>query len=211
MLLTLSLLLAAAITKRVACPDGKNTATNAACCALFAVRDDIQENLFDGGECGEEVHESLRLTFHDAIGFSPRMFSQGKFGGTGADGSIMIFSGIETNFHANNGVDEIIEAQRPFVQKHNMTAGDFIQFAGAVGLSNCPGAPRLEFLLGRAPAGQPSPDLLVPEPFGGCPFSLFTMSLLNRNLQQTLSQVSWTALATLDLLLMKLLHFLPRK
>jgi manganese peroxidase len=60
----------AAVTRRVACPDGVNTATNAACCALFAVRDDIQENLFDGGECGEEVHESLRLTFHDAIGIS---------------------------------------------------------------------------------------------------------------------------------------------
>jgi hypothetical protein len=53
---------AAAITKRVACPDGVHTATNAACCALFAVRDDIQENLFDGGECGEEVHESFRLS-----------------------------------------------------------------------------------------------------------------------------------------------------
>lgn len=60
----------AAITKRVACPDGKNTVNNAACCALFPVLDDIQTNLFDDGECGEEVHESLRLTFHDAIGFS---------------------------------------------------------------------------------------------------------------------------------------------
>lgn len=50
-----------ALTRRVTCPDGKNTASNAACCALFAVRDDIQANLFDGGECGEEVHESLRL------------------------------------------------------------------------------------------------------------------------------------------------------
>lgn len=56
-----SLFYLAAITRRVACPDGKNTATNAACCALFAVRDDLQENLFDGGECGEEVHESFRL------------------------------------------------------------------------------------------------------------------------------------------------------
>lgn len=54
--------------------------------------------------------------------------------GGGADGSISTFSDIETNFHANGGVDEIVEAQRPFVAKHNMTAGDFIQFAGAVGL-----------------------------------------------------------------------------
>ena len=56
-----------AIVRRVTCPDG-NTVNNAACCPLFAIRDDIQTNLFDGGECGEEVHESLRLTFHDAIG-----------------------------------------------------------------------------------------------------------------------------------------------
>lgn len=47
--------LAGAITKRVACPDGVNTATNAACCVLFPVLEDIQQNLFDGGECGEEV------------------------------------------------------------------------------------------------------------------------------------------------------------
>ncbi|EJD02962.1 manganese-dependent peroxidase [Fomitiporia mediterranea MF3/22] len=154
----------AALTKRVTCPDG-NVASDAACCSLFAVRDDIQQSLFDGGECGEEVHESLRLTFHDAIGFSPKMTASGSFGGGGADGSIITFADTETAFHANNGVDEIIEAQQPFIAKHNMTAGDFIQFAGAVGLSNCPGAPRLEFLFGRPPAVAPSPDLLVPEPF----------------------------------------------
>ena len=41
----------AALTRRVACPDGKNTATNEACCAFFPILEDIQENLFDGGEC----------------------------------------------------------------------------------------------------------------------------------------------------------------
>jgi len=30
----------------------------------------MQKNLFDNGSCGEEAHESLRLTFHDAIGYS---------------------------------------------------------------------------------------------------------------------------------------------
>ena len=73
-------LASAANVKRVACPDGKNTATNAACCSLFAVRDLIQDQLFDGGECGEEVHESLRLTFHDAIGISPSIQKTGVFG-----------------------------------------------------------------------------------------------------------------------------------
>ena len=60
----------AALTRRVACPDGINTATNAACCSLFAVRDDIQQNLFDGGQCGEDAHESIRLVFHDSIAIS---------------------------------------------------------------------------------------------------------------------------------------------
>ena len=128
-------------TRNVACPDGVNTATNAACCSLFAVRDFLQETLFDGGECGEETHESLRLTFHDAIGISPAIQATGVFGyvgflrpryntkttvrsGGGADGSIAIFEDIETNFHANNGVDEIINSQRPLQQQTNLTVAD---------------------------------------------------------------------------------------
>ncbi|KAI0311708.1 manganese peroxidase 1 precursor [Amylostereum chailletii] len=154
---------AAATARRVRCADG-NVTSNAACCALFPILDDIQTNLFDGGECGEEVHESLRLTFHDAIGISR---SAGPSGGGGADGSMITFASIETAFHANGGIDDIVDAQTPFVQKHNATisAGDFIQFAGAVGVSNCPGAPRLEFLFGRPAAKAPAPDLTVPEPF----------------------------------------------
>ncbi|TFY81720.1 hypothetical protein EWM64_g2297 [Hericium alpestre] len=152
--------------RRAACSNGR-TASDAACCVWFDVLDDIQENLFDDAECGEDVHESLRLTFHDAIGFSRNLTNHGQFGGGGADGSIMAFAQIETNFHANVGVDEIVEAQRPFALKHNVSFGDFIQFAGATGVSNCAGGPRLQFLAGRSNISQPSPDLLVPEPSDG--------------------------------------------
>jgi hypothetical protein len=38
--------------------------------ALFPIVDLLQTELFDGGECGEEAHSALRLSFHDAIGFS---------------------------------------------------------------------------------------------------------------------------------------------
>ncbi|KII90769.1 hypothetical protein PLICRDRAFT_52464 [Plicaturopsis crispa FD-325 SS-3] len=155
----------AALTKRVACPDG-NMVTNSACCVLFPIMQDIQANLFDGGECGEDVHESLRLTFHDAIGFSNSLRAMGEFGGGGADGSIVLFDTIETAFHANAGIDDIVDAQKPFIANHTeISPGDFIQFAGAVGVSNCPGAPQLEFFLGRPSAVAASPDLLVPEPF----------------------------------------------
>ncbi|KAF8884501.1 manganese peroxidase 1 [Infundibulicybe gibba] len=167
-------------SRRVTCSKGR-TVSNSQCCIWYDVLDDIQANLFDGGECGEEVHESLRLTFHDAIGFSPKLSREGKFGGGGADGSIMAHAEIETNFRelkyltqiyhiiihspdANNGVDDIVEAQRPFAIKHKVSFGDFIQFAGAVGVSNCAGGPHLQFLAGRSNDSRPSPDLLVPEP-----------------------------------------------
>lgn len=79
---------------------------------------------------------------------------------------MIIFADTETNFHANGGIDDIVDAQTPFVQAHpQISVGDFIQFAGAVGVSNCPGAPRLSFLLGRKNATRPAQDLTVPEPF----------------------------------------------
>ncbi|EJD05293.1 manganese peroxidase 2 [Fomitiporia mediterranea MF3/22] len=150
---------AAANYKRVTCPDGVNTATNEACCAFFALRDDLQNNLFEG-ECGEDVHESLRLTFHDAIGFS----GSGAFKGTGADGSIILFSDTELADPANAGIDDPVHAIAPFLTRHNVTAGDLIQFAGALGITNCPGAPRLEFLAGRPNATFPVDPGSVPLP-----------------------------------------------
>ncbi|TCD66354.1 hypothetical protein EIP91_001458 [Steccherinum ochraceum] len=88
----------------------------------------------------------------------------GKFGGGGADGSMMAHA-IELEYR-NIGLDEIIHEQRPFALKHRVSFGDFIQFAGAVGLANCQGAPRLQFLAGRANHSQPAPNEgLIPAPF----------------------------------------------
>ncbi|KAI0352477.1 prepropeptide lignin peroxidase [Trametes cingulata] len=152
----------ASLTRRVTCPDGKNTATNAACCPIFAVRDDIQRKLFDNGQCNEEARESLRLTFHDAIAISP---SKGL--GGGADGSIALFSEVETKYSPNVGLDEIVAQQMSVHAAHKQQIGvaDFIMLAGALGTSNCAGAPRLDFHLGRKDATKPAPDGLVPEPF----------------------------------------------
>ncbi|KAI0356936.1 manganese-repressed peroxidase [Trametes cingulata] len=147
------------ITKRASCSNGR-TASDERCCVWYDVLDDIQgaSGLFEGGQCGEEAHESLRLTFHDAIGISSTQ------GGGGADGSIMAHSDIELAYGENVGVDEIVELQRPIALRHNVSFGDFIQFAGAVGVSNCLGGPRLQFLAGRSNDSQPSPDGLVPGP-----------------------------------------------
>ena len=69
--------------------------------------------------------------------------------GGGADGSIMVFDSIETNYHANLGLDDIVNLQKPYVLKHLVSPGDFIAFAGAVATSNCPGAPQMPFFAGR--------------------------------------------------------------
>jgi hypothetical protein len=77
----------------------------------------------------------------------------------------LTFASTETTYHANQGLDEVTAFIRPFQQHSNMTAGDFIQFAAAVAVSNCPGAPPLNAFIGRPPATQAAPDGLVPEPF----------------------------------------------
>ncbi|KAI0634217.1 manganese-repressed peroxidase [Trametes polyzona] len=147
------------VAKRTSCSNGR-TASGSRCCVWYDVLDDFQGagGLFQGGQCGEEAHESLRLTFHDAIGISSTL------GGGGADGSIMAHSDIELAYGENIGVDEIVELQRPIALRHNVSFGDFIQFAGAVGVSNCLGGPRLQFLAGRSNSSEASPDGLVPGP-----------------------------------------------
>ncbi|ETW80401.1 low redox class II peroxidase [Heterobasidion irregulare TC 32-1] len=151
----------AAITPRVECADGSIT-TNKACCPLFSLRDQLQRDFFEG-ECDFESRGSLRLAFHDAVGYS----LSNPNGGGGADGSIMQFASIENAYDANLGIDEIVNAQLQFLATHNVSLsyGDFIQFASAVGLTNCPGAPTLDFYLGRPDAKAAAPDDTVPEPF----------------------------------------------
>ncbi|KDR71980.1 hypothetical protein GALMADRAFT_143334 [Galerina marginata CBS 339.88] len=149
---------AAAAAKPHICASGHVTA-NAACCVLFPMVDKLQKDLFDGGECGEEAHSALRLSFHDAIGFS---IHGGK--GGGADGSILVFNATEEKFHANGGIDDITARQFPVFQELKLSAGDFVHLAAAVGTANCPGAPRLEFMFGRPPPKAAAPDLTIPEP-----------------------------------------------
>jgi hypothetical protein len=70
-----------------------------------------------------------------------------RYSGGGADGSIVVFNDTELNFHANAGIDDIIDVFGPNIAAHpEISPGDYLQFANAVGLTNCPGAPRIQFL-----------------------------------------------------------------
>ena len=39
-----------------------------------------------------------------------------------------------------------------------------IQFAGALSLTLCPGAPKVRFAIGRPPPKGPAPDFIIPQP-----------------------------------------------
>ncbi|KAJ7082420.1 manganese peroxidase [Mycena belliarum] len=151
----------AAYPSDTVCPDGTRVG-NAACCPFIPLAKDLQKTLFQN-ECGEDAHEVIRLTFHDAIAISQRL---GPSAGGGADGSVLLFPTVEPNFHANDGIDDSVNNLLPFLAKHKVSAGDLVQFAGAVALSNCPGAPRLEFMAGRPNKTIAPQDGLIPVPEG---------------------------------------------
>ncbi|KZV89005.1 peroxidase MNP2 [Exidia glandulosa HHB12029] len=165
---------ARAIKPRAVCADG-TTVSNAACCAFIPVRDDLINDIFEG-TCGENAHSTVRIAFHDAIGWSD--FSDK---GGGADGSMIAFGDIELAFEANAGIDEIVEDLQPFALAHGISFGDVIQFGSSVALSLCPGAPLVQTFVGRANATEPAVDGTVPDPFN--PVDMILARMLDAGFQ----------------------------
>ena len=50
----------------------------------------------------------------------------------------MTFDTLETNFHPNLGTDEIVNLQKPFVAKHNMTPGDLYVYPDVLTVPRSP-------------------------------------------------------------------------
>ncbi|KAJ7705944.1 putative versatile peroxidase [Mycena olivaceomarginata] len=147
------------LPQRATCSNGR-TASSATCCVWYNVLDDLQANVFDH-RCEEDAHDALRLSFHDAISYSPNLQRQGKFGGLTTthgcflDGSLIKFLDIELEDPANEGLETI----------YGVSYGDIIQFAGAVSVRNCLFGPRIAFMAGRPAATQAAPAGLIPAPF----------------------------------------------
>ncbi|KZV94819.1 hypothetical protein EXIGLDRAFT_766838, partial [Exidia glandulosa HHB12029] len=59
------------VDTRALCPDGVNRVNNLQCCRFIPVRDALIDEIFEGS-CGENAHSTVRIAFHDAIGFSTR-------------------------------------------------------------------------------------------------------------------------------------------
>ena len=78
------------------------------------------------------------------------------------------FSDIEILFPPNDdgGVEDIVNNLKPLVSAFNVTPGDLIYFAAATALTNCAGAPRIQFFAGRPDPLGPAPDGTVNSPGG---------------------------------------------
>ncbi|KAI0725629.1 heme peroxidase [Fomitopsis betulina] len=124
----------------------------------------LQANVFSEGRCNDQAREAIRLTFHDGVGRSAILQNAGAYPGGGADGSIIRFAKTELANPANDGLEDIVLILQDIADNHHVSYGDIIQFAGAVGLSNCPGSPRLPFYAGRPDPVAPSPPSLIPFP-----------------------------------------------
>jgi len=78
---------------------------------------------------------------------------------------MLLFPLVEPEFDANNGISDSVNNLIPFLAKHpTISAGDLVQFAGLVALSNCPGAPQVQFFAGRPNHTIAAIDGLIPEP-----------------------------------------------
>lgn len=181
----LPLVLGANIAKRSDVPEK--------CAFLVPIVKTLADELFTN-ECGDAAHGALRLVFHDAIGISPTL------GGGGADGSIAVFNATELTFEANDGLDDVLDDVGPFLLQFadQLSAGDFIQLAGAVSLVQCPGAPQIPFLLGRPPPKAPSPNFLVPEPFNTTTQILDRMGSVGFSPQEVVALLSSHSIAGAD-------------
>lgn len=166
-----------------------------ACSFLVPIVSDLTENLFLNN-CGDDAHSALRLIFHDAIGFSLNP----DIGGGGSDGSIAVFNATELQFPGNLGVENDLGDVAPFLFKYAdvLSPGDFIQLAGAVSLSLCPGAPRVGFALGRPQPVAASPPNLIPQPQDSVDSILARMSDAGFSKQELIALLASHSIAGAD-------------
>ncbi|KAF8205917.1 heme peroxidase, partial [Mycena galopus ATCC 62051] len=129
------------------------TATNATCCALFPVSENIQGDMFVGDNCSDAAHTAPRVAFHATLGEQRPELRQGD--STGMDGSIFIFSETELSYAASIEIADAFNLKASFIQNHNISVADV----------KCPGILQPPFIFGHVNATFPAPNDTVPEPF----------------------------------------------
>ncbi|KAF9033738.1 heme peroxidase [Hymenopellis radicata] len=135
-------------------------AKNPACVPWYGIRDAIMGGIFQG-RCNDLSRAAIRLSFHDAAPFSLALQAAGQPNGA-ADGSI-IFHPDEVQRPANDGLQTIAGILQPLPEQFNVSAGDIVAVAGALGVLSCPGGPVIRTYVGRSGPPPVNPDGLLPD------------------------------------------------
>lgn len=143
----------------------------------------------DFAGCNDLARSAIRFAFHDAgiksvqqvpvlliadqsrltATFSTSLPSYSPALG-GADGSLLL-SDSEISRPGNrpmkeNYRDKYLLPKYNQFKTRNISAADFVQFAGSVGTISCPGGPIVKTVVGRKDSSTPAPDGLLPQAFG---------------------------------------------
>ena len=73
-----------------------------------------------------------------------------------------------------------------------------IQFAGALSLTLCPGAPKVKFSIGRPPPTAPAPDYIIPQPVNTTDELLDAFAAINFSPEELVALLSSHSVAGAD-------------
>ncbi|KAF7305266.1 Peroxidase [Mycena chlorophos] len=200
-LAALATVLASPLERRVTCAGGQTT-SNEACCVLFPVLEDLQTNMFANDTCSDASHTALRVSFHDAIGFSLHNKSMGcakSYAELARTALSSSSARLSFPYPANLGIADAFNLEAPFINAHpEISVADFIQFTAAVSLTKCPGVAQPTFMFGRVDAKAPAPIGTVPQPTDNIPVILARMADAGLNAQETVALIASHSIAGAD-------------
>ncbi|KAM0716249.1 hypothetical protein Q7P37_007694 [Cladosporium fusiforme] len=130
----------------------------------FDIAKDLQQS-FSG--CNRQAASAIRFAFHDAAGYSSQNAPYAPASG-GADGSLLL-----NDEEISRQINDPMQNFREFLLgKYNnykgrgVSAADFVQAAGNIGVRSCPGGPRVKTVIGRSDTSIAAPEGTLPFAFG---------------------------------------------
>ncbi|KAI7461830.1 class II peroxidase [Hortaea werneckii] len=129
-----------------------------------SIASDLKRN-FAG--CNNLARSAVRFAFHDSAGYSVKNPTYSPASG-GADGSLLLSDEEVSRSDQNplQGFRSFLLGKYNGYKDQDVSAADFVQVAGMIGVKACPGGPVVKTVVGREDNSDAAPDGLLPQAFG---------------------------------------------
>ncbi|KAI7282019.1 class II peroxidase [Hortaea werneckii] len=129
-----------------------------------SIASDLKRN-FAG--CNNLARSAVRFAFHDSAGYSVKNPTYSPASG-GADGSLLLSDEEVSRSDQNplQGFRSFLLGKYNGYKDQDVTAADFVQVAGMIGVKACPCGPVVKTVVGRKDNSNATPDGLLPQAFG---------------------------------------------